>query len=131
MNAHPRIPLANDVQMIDIKYVPPSTNSLFRNARGVGRVKTEPYKVWINAAGWDVAAAKVKPIHQPVSVTMLVRRKNKRSDLDNMAKGPLDLLVKHGVILDDSQVMSLTLQWSDAVEGVRIFLEPFRKEKAA
>lgn len=131
MNAHPRIPLANDVQMIDIKPLPPSLNNMFVNVRGRGRIKSDRYRTWINAAGWDVKIAKAKPMHGPVRVSILLNRPSKRSDLDNLTKPILDLLVTHGVLLDDSQVMALSTEWSDAVEGVRIFLEPFRKEKAA
>ena len=119
-----------DLQVFDIKALPPSANNLFANVRGKGRVKTERYKGWLNAAGWDVLLAKPKTMQFPVKVTILIRRHNKRSDIDNQNKPLLDLLVKHGVLIDDSQVMSLTTEWSEAVEGCRIFIEKWRKEAA-
>lgn len=119
------------MQVIDIKPLPPSLNNMFVNVRGRGRIKSDRYRTWINAAGWDVKLAKAKPIHGPVRVSILINRPNKRSDLDNLVKPILDLLVTHGVLIDDSQVMALSTEWSDVVEGVRIFLEPWRKAVAA
>lgn len=124
-----QINLKDDMQVFDIKAVPPSTNNLYRNA-GKGRVKTERYKGWINAAGWDVALAKPKLMQCPVKISILINRPNKRSDIDNRNKALIDLLVKHGVLIDDNQVESLTTEWSDAVDGCRVFVERFRKAAA-
>lgn len=117
-------------QIFDISALPPSTNNLFVNVRGKGRVKSERYKTWLNAAGWDVLMAKPKLIQSPVRVTILINRPNKRSDVDNRVKALLDLLVAQRVLLDDSQVHSLTVEWSGAVNGCRVFVEQFRKEAA-
>jgi Holliday junction resolvase RusA-like endonuclease len=120
----------DEMQVFDIKAVPPSANNLHRNVRGKGRAKTERYKGWLNAAGWDVAIAKPKLMQFPVKVTILINRPNKRSDIDNRNKALIDLLVKHGVLMDDDQVESLHTEWSDAVDGCRVFVERFRKVAA-
>lgn len=125
-----QIKRSEDVQVFDIKAVPPSTNNLYFNARGKGRVKTERYKGWLNAAGWDVALAKPKLMQCPVKITILINRPNKRSDIDNRNKALIDLLVKHGVLIDDNQVESLTTEWSNAVNGCRVFVEQFLKGAA-
>lgn len=119
------------MQVIDLHDAPPSANNLFVNVRGRGRVRSERYRTWLSAAGWDVLRAKAKRNDGPVRVTILVRKGNRRADVDNRAKACLDLLVKQGVLIDDSQVQSLTVEWSDAVQGARIFIEPFRKDRAA
>jgi Holliday junction resolvase RusA-like endonuclease len=119
------------MQVIDVQVPPPSTNHLFANVPGKGRVRSKRYLGWLNAAGWDVAISRARLTHGPVKVTLLVHRTNKRRDIDNTCKPLLDLLVKQGVLIDDSQVESLTVEWSDVVQGARIFIEPFRKEKAA
>lgn len=116
----------DDTVVIDLGSAPPSTNGLFKNIKG-GRAKDERYITWLNAVGWDVKAARVKPIHHKVAVTILVERPNRRSDIDNRLKAPLDLLVRQGVLLDDSQIERVTGQWSDAIKGCRIFIERFRK----
>lgn len=109
--------------VIDIAEPPPSVNNLFVNVRGKGRVRSDRYKTWLNAAGWDVLQARVKPVHGKVRVTVQARRPSRRADLDNINKAPLDLLVKHGVLIDDSQIESLTTEWSDTIPGCRVVIE--------
>lgn len=92
---------------------PPSTNTLFANVRGKGRVKTERYKTWIAAAGWDVKGA--EPVDGPYHLEIVLKRPdNRRRDLDNCIKAISDLLVEHGITPDDSLCQGLTVQWSDA-----------------
>ena len=81
---------------------PISVNALYRNVRGVGRVKTERYRTWIQAAGWDVKQAKQKPINGWYRISMTLHEsENRRRDIDNFFKGVSDLLVAHKLIDDD------------------------------
>lgn len=94
--------------------VPPSTNRLYANKRGGGRIKTQAYKNWIRQAGWDLRLQ--KPPHMPGYVAVLYyvpwpKRKGKY-DLGNREKALSDLLVKHGVIEDDSKIVDLHLKFS-------------------
>lgn len=89
--------------------VPPSTNALYTNVPGKGRVKTARYKTWITEAGW---AAKVSagPGNLPsfrgaVAVAIEVPRSS-RIDLDNIKAVP-DLLVSLGIIADDRLIDEL------------------------
>ena len=86
---------------------PPSVNALFRNIRGKGRVKTERYRTWLRAAMNEILAQKPQGIEGPYVVEIRVDKG--RADLDNLAKGPLDLLVKCGVTEDDKHLMKLTM----------------------
>jgi crossover junction endodeoxyribonuclease RusA len=95
---------------------PPSANNLFRNARGKGRVPTERYKNWIQAAGWALKLGAPQPMTGRVAVHIaLVAPDERKRDADNLIKGPLDLLVRHGLIPDDSSatVRELRVMWLD------------------
>lgn len=81
---------------------PISANALYRNVKGVGRVKTERYRTWLQSAGWDVNQARQKPLKgwYRISLTLYENDKRRR-DPDNSFKGVSDLLVTHGLIEDD------------------------------
>lgn len=99
---------------------PPSTNNLFVNVPRRGRVISNEYDAWREAAGWDLVSARPGKIKGQVSVEIAVEDKGNR-DLDNCSKAILDLLVTHGVIEGDSRkyVRNINLHWED-IEGVRI-----------
>lgn len=89
---------------------PPSVNNLFVNVPGKGRVRSQRYQAWAHAAGWAMRIAGWNPpltlgFRGPVSVTIL--NGNARQDIDNCAKGILDLLTEMQVIEDDKQVVGL------------------------
>jgi crossover junction endodeoxyribonuclease RusA len=96
--------------------IPPSVNALYRNAPGKGRVKTERYRTWIQAAGWDVRDQ--KPEHQPGQVAVCYRlpwpTDKRKRDLGNYEKALSDLLVLHNVIEDDSKIVDLRLVYGAA-----------------
>lgn len=86
--------------------VAPSTNHLFFNVPGRGRIKSTEYNRWFCDAGVMLKAQ--NPEHVPGAVEITIRIPEKtRGDLDNRIKGPLDLLVKHGVIDDDRFVRGI------------------------
>lgn len=84
----------------------PSTNNLFATVAGRRRVKSQRYRTWLNAAGWDVKEAAPEPIRGEVDVSITFDRAD-RKDIDNGVKAILDLLVEHGLIDDDKHVVSL------------------------
>jgi len=97
--------------MIHLPY-PPSTNTLYMNVRGRGRVKTRRYLTWIKNAGGVLMALKVKPVSGRVNVSISILRPDKRKrDIDNLAKAILDLLVNHKIIEDDRYIERLTIGW--------------------
>lgn len=104
---------------------PPSVNALYANVPGHGRVKTERYRTWLNAAGWAIKMQRPAKIPGPYSMTMIVHRKDKRKrDLSNFVKATEDLLVAHGVVSDDSGATEIHLYWTDSGKGVRVMLSP-------
>lgn len=92
---------------------PPSVNNLFANVPGKGRVRSQRYRTWANAAGWSMRRTDHGTINfwqvalGPVCVSII--NGNVRGDIDNGAKAVLDLLVDMGVIGDDKQVAELRI----------------------
>lgn len=92
---------------------PPAVNNLFFNA-GNRRVRTKRYDAWLFAAAASLKIQRITPIKGPFSISILCEPPDRRRrDLDGLAKAPLDLLVKAGVIEDDSLARSIGLFWSD------------------
>lgn len=102
--------------------VPPSTNNLFRSVVLPGkayatRVKTTPYKAWLAEAGLKLNAQQPPRFDGDVAVAYAIPR-NKRRDLDNYSKALGDLLVKHGVIVNDNRIVDLRLRYEATESGM-------------
>ncbi len=102
---------------------PVSTNNLF-----TGRARRFPsrrYRTWREEAGWALAAQRPLPsFSEPVEVTLSIGRPDKRKrDLDNLLKGPIDLLVEFGVLADDQLIHRLSASWDSSVVGCRVEIE--------
>lgn len=97
--------------------IPPSTNKLFRNVPGVGRVKTSEYVRWSKSALMTMVVQKPKPVKGSVRVEITCRRVSRRRDIDNIIKPTLDILVRGGLIEDDRHVISVTAEWVDRPPG--------------
>lgn len=105
---------------IQSKHIPPGVNNLFANIPGKGRVASKRYKEWQAAAGWDFV--RKGSIKGPYTFAMVIDRSKRRkgSDLDGRAKAPMDLLVKHQIVEDDSLCEMITIRYGDADGGFRI-----------
>lgn len=106
--------------VIDCEFIPPSVNSLFRNVPGKGRVRTAEYKRWARDAGWSFNGCGAILGDFTAIITIDRAKVRKGSDLDNRAKGILDLLVTHKIVEDDSKLVSLTIRYGDAPKGLRV-----------
>lgn len=100
---------------IRLQHVPPSTNGLYFNRPGKGRVKTDRYRTWLQAAGWDLKRYHNIRFSQPVHLDIKIGKLRANADISNRIKALEDLLVTHKVIPGDS------IQW---VKGVNIHLSP-------
>lgn len=100
---------------------PPSTNALFFNRAGKGRVKSDRYRTWATAAGWDLKSQKPSKIAGPYELHLILERKSGRRDLGNLEKAISDLLVEHQIIEDDSLAERIILEWG-AVKGCRVIV---------
>jgi Holliday junction resolvase RusA-like endonuclease len=108
--------------------LPPSVNKAWSNVPGKGRVKTNDYKRWETEAGWLARSQYVgkPPITGAVHVAIWLHRPRGRCDIDNRIKPILDLLVKAGVLADDSQVVKICAEWS-IVDGAIVEIKEVEK----
>lgn len=117
----------NNVQTILLDGLPCSVNAMFRNARGVGRVRTQRYNTWRNAANWQVQEQRPDQVTGEVEVSVYCKKPDKRKrDIDNLIKACLDLLVTNELIEDDSKVMKVSAEWSNNpdIKGTLIMYGP-------
>jgi len=115
---------------------PPSSNNMFVNVKGRGRVKSKRYKAWWTQAYYYVKANApnaLVAVARPVMVNITVKRRGpKVGDIDNMIKPVLDLLVTTGILEDDHLVQEVRARWGQA-EDVTVSIcaipSPKRAEK--
>lgn len=98
---------------------PPSVNSLTANKAGKGRVKSERYRIWRNAAGWELKAQRPGRVRGLYDLHLIFQRKAGRHDLGNLEKAVSDLLVEMQIVDDDAFAERIVLEWGD-VEGCRV-----------
>lgn len=100
---------------------PVSTHRAFRKFRGAHL--SEAYRKWRDEAGWQLLSQRPQKIKGPVSLLIELVAPDKRArDTDNFIKGPVDLLVTHGVIeADDKRIVrSLAVRWVEHGDPCRI-----------
>ena len=96
-----RTPLdASEILLTNIS-VPPALNNLFFNIPGGGRAKTQGYKAWRRAAGFEVLAQRQPALKGPVEVAITIEDGASKADIDGLLKGPIDLLVEMRLIDGD------------------------------
>ena len=80
---------------------PPGVNSLYPD-RGERRRKSERYRDWKTAAGWELKRQRPRALACQVDIDLdLWRPDDRHRDIDGLIKAPVDLLVTHGVIVND------------------------------
>ena len=110
--------------------MPPSVNGVWRKGKG-GFHKSAQYTAWITEAGWALCKQPAVPCFDwEIRVHLTLGPRDKRRDLDNCAKAPLDLLQRHGIIKNDSQITDLRIMWSEKVRGCQIDIEAASPAKA-
>lgn len=93
---------------------PPAVNNLFATFNN-RRIPSRRYKAWLAEAACALGDQQLAPVRGSFHVRILCDRPDRRKrDLDGLMKAPLDLMVKAGLIEDDSLAQSLTIAWSDA-----------------
>jgi len=97
---------------------PPSTNALFKNIKGRGRVRTDKYNDFILFGITAIRQQKVKPIKGHVVMVIGVERMSGTADIDNRLKAMLDVIVKAGVLQDDRFVTGIAVSWLPAANGL-------------
>ena len=106
---------------------PPTLNTLFPGK--VRRFKSEKYEKWIKESGQLLNTQPKEYFTSPVSIFYRFGRPDKRKrDLDNLFKAPNDLIVSHGIILDDSLIHKISGEWAD-ITGCEITIDLFKTEE--
>lgn len=104
---------------LSLPFTPPSLNNLFVNGKK-GRFKSPEYRTWQTRAvlalrkqgGWHVPG--------PINIRITFNRGQTRSDLDNLLKPALDLLMAAGRISDDRNVRRIEAEFSTSILGTLI-----------
>ena len=102
---------------------------MFTNRRGKnmkGRMISPAYLNWRREAEYSLLLSRPLPQFKgPVAAFLTFQEPTRPNDLDNKAKGILDLLVKHQIIQDDSNrfLRSLYLSWDKAVTGAHVLVK--------
>jgi Holliday junction resolvase RusA-like endonuclease len=111
--------------IIALPLLPISANGLFKNTRK-GRARTKEYDCWLNQMALLARnQCKVRMPHR-ANISILVEQKSERRDIDNTPKPCIDLLVKLGILADDSSkyVRSVSATWTPEIEGLKIQVWP-------
>lgn len=111
---------------------PPPGTALFINARGRGRVRSLEYLSWLAKASLIIdatRAGKAIAVGAPVAVIVRAGRGNDARDLSNLIRPAQDLVVRCGVIPDDSArhvKRCVAEEGGDVPDGwIRIHVEAF------
>ncbi|KQQ04585.1 hypothetical protein ASF59_02175 [Methylobacterium sp. Leaf121] len=92
------------VPSVEIRFpLPPSTNSLFANVVGRGRIKTTRYRRWRDGAVLMICSTKPIPGRMAGPCDVAIYLPPFRGDIDNRVKPCLDVAVAAGIIADDGQ----------------------------
>lgn len=97
---------------------PPSANALFKNVKGVGRVKAKHYDDFVRMAVTAIRRQGIVPISGPVIAIFGVERMSDRADIDNRIKAMLDAIVEAKTIDDDRFVTALAISWLPSANGM-------------
>lgn len=113
---------------------PVPLSACFTNVKGRGRVPTSRYLAWQNEALWAVKGQRPAKHTGQVSIFVrLVAPDKRHRDAGNCDKAICDILVKAGVIKDDSNryVRRLTYEWADDGPPCLVFIQQIELSEAA
>lgn len=97
---------------------PPSANHLFKNVKGVGRVKMRHYHDFVRMGVADIRRQGVPALGGHVVAIIGVERMSAAADIDNRLKAMLDTIVEAGVIDDDSLITAIAITWLPKANGL-------------
>lgn len=107
---------------------PPPLSACFTNVPGKGRVSTSRYREWQELCMWEMLRQRVKPVGGEVSIFVrLVAPDKRHRDAGNADKAIADILVKAGIIKDDSNryVRRVTYEWAPDGPPCVVLVQPF------
>ena len=112
---------------------PVSVNAMFADGK-TRRHKSQRYADWCQEAGWILRSQRPEPVKGQVEILYEVQdgKDNRRRDLVNLEKGVTDLLVEHGIIEADHDLIlrEVRMKWNRDVIGVRITISKHIEKQA-
>lgn len=108
---------------------PPSVNELYFNPKNWrGRVCTPTYEDWKDQAGWELKAQRPPKIKNRCIITIELDD-TRNGDAANREKAVTDLLVAHGILVDDSKkyVKGIYTGW-ETLTGCRVRITEIENE---
>jgi len=91
-------------------------NNVYANKKKGGRTKTQRYRTWCNAVGWELKAqhSSLNPIVSGAyGLIITTGRKVTRADIDNIIKPIADALVRMNITPDDSKMEYVSVEKTD------------------
>lgn len=116
------------MQRLTIGELPPPLSSCFTNIPKKGRVPTNRYKKWTADALIEIMSQRPRNFTGEVSIWIgLVAPDKRHRDAGNLDKALGDVLVKSGVIVDDSNkyVRRLSYEWISSGAPVTILVQEY------
>jgi Holliday junction resolvase RusA-like endonuclease len=107
--------MTDDCAIIYLSARPPSTNNIYVNVPGKGRMKSRDYRNWQTSQGWEIITQRPKKFYTPVHLIITAApSKRSKEDASNLTKPIEDLLVQQGILPDDGRkyVTGVTSQWA-------------------
>lgn len=102
---------------------PPTANHIWIRAKK-GMRKSDAYTLWLNDAGWLAKSQRPGKVIGSYLLSIDAARPDKRKrDIDNLIKPVSDLLMKVGVIADDSLCAEVRARWVKGDAGIRVTIE--------
>lgn len=99
---------------------------------GKTRRQSPEYAKWLKDAGHFIRGKGSEPLSVPFSISIALKRPNKRQDIDNRAKPVLDCLQHYGIIKNDNLCERLTMTWDHGMkEECVVMVIPFSEALAA
>jgi hypothetical protein len=81
------------------------------------RHRSDGYKAWIKAAGWELVAQRPRKVKGRYELTIVLPAKM-IGDIGNREKAVSDLLVTHEVVEDDKLAWRITIMRAEEIEAV-------------
>src|SRR6266581_4080725 len=102
---------------------PISVNAMFADGK-TKRIKSQRYADWVQEAGWELKRQRPIPVRGQVRIRYELQEghDNKRRDCFNFEKGVTDLLVEHGIIEADHDLILRggEIYWNRDIIGIRV-----------
>ncbi|CAO4178991.1 RusA family crossover junction endodeoxyribonuclease [Methylorubrum populi] len=111
--------------VVELRFpLPPSTNSLFANVAGRGRIKTPRYRGWRQQAVLAIEIQRPRPGRIAGPCDVVIHLPPFCGDIDNRIKPCLDVAVAAGILADDGQryVRNATATQDRGASEVRMIL---------